>query len=66
MGDAEEIRILRFHPRVTERVNLDIPVDALSKLRAVAETRDMSVEALIKFYVGHGLRQDLARMYSDR
>ncbi|HEX8904924.1 MAG TPA: hypothetical protein VF771_08805 [Longimicrobiaceae bacterium] len=26
----------------------------------------MSLEALIRFYVGHGLRQDLARLYSER
>lgn len=26
----------------------------------------MSVEALLKFYVGQGLRQDLAKLFSDR
>ena len=66
MSDPDKIRILRVHPQVTETIELEIPVDALAKLRTVAEDRDMSVEALVRFYVGQGLRQDLARLYSER
>jgi hypothetical protein len=32
----------------------------------VAASRDMSVEALLKFYIGQGLRQDLAKLFSER
>lgn len=43
-----------------------MPVDAIDTLRRIAAVRDMSVEALIRFYVGHGLRQDAAQLYSER
>ena len=39
---------------------LSMPLDTLVALEKVAAVRDMLVEALIKFYVGQGLRQDLA------
>ncbi len=35
-------------------------------IRRVAGTRDMSPEALLKFYIGQGLRQDAARLFSER
>jgi len=60
MSDPDEITLLRLHPQATEDVTVAIPVDALAVLRAVAETRDMSLDALLRFYIGHGLRQDLA------
>ena len=54
--ELEEAR-LRFHPRVAETVTISIPVDTLDSLRKEASERDMSVEALVKFYIGQGLRQ---------
>jgi hypothetical protein len=60
MSDPDEITILRVHPRPSEEVTVAIPVDTLGVLREVAETRDMSLEALLRFYIGQGLRQDLA------
>jgi hypothetical protein len=35
-------------------------------LREVAATRDMSAEALMKLYIGQGLRQDTSRLFSER
>ncbi len=43
-----------------------MPIDVLESLYEIAEVRDMSLEALIRFYVGHGLREDLDRRYGDR
>ncbi|MCX6029352.1 MAG: hypothetical protein NT169_08620 [Chloroflexi bacterium] len=57
---------LRIRPRATEMVFIQIPVDSLASLRKVAAARDMSDEALLKLYIGQGLRQDLARLFSDR
>lgn len=57
---------LTVKPRPAEVVTLKVPVDTLEALGRIAGTRDMSVEALIKFYVGQGLRQDLAKRYGDR
>ena len=39
------------------------PVKALASIREVAAERDMSPEALMKLYIGQGLRQDIARRF---
>ena len=37
-------------------------------LEEVAASRDMSIDALLKFYIGNGLREDNAnaKLFSDR
>jgi hypothetical protein len=45
---------------------LNVPVETLHELDRVAASRDMSVEALMKLYIGQGLRQDLAQRFADR
>jgi hypothetical protein len=62
MIQTEEEVKLQITPRETEDVLLKIPVDALRTLEQVAVSRDMSVEALLKFYIGYGLRQDIAKL----
>ena len=57
---------LRLRPRPTEIISIEIPVDALDTLRHVATNRDMSIQALLKLYIGQGLRQDAAQLYSDQ
>ncbi|MEW5931071.1 MAG: hypothetical protein AB1941_26705 [Gemmatimonadota bacterium] len=54
---------LRWQPRASEDVTLRIPSDTLDALREVAERRDMSVEALMKLYVGTSLHRDLERAF---
>lgn len=66
MKKAEEKFELHFRPRAAEKVSIEIPKDALDSLKKVAAIRDMSVQALLKFYIGHGLRQDLSRLFADR
>jgi hypothetical protein len=66
MSNPDEPGTLRLRPRPSERVTLSIPTDTLELVRRVAETRDMSPDALLKFYVGQGLRQDAARLFSER
>jgi hypothetical protein len=60
MSDPDEITLLQVHPQPSEPVTLAIPSDTLSMIREVAEKRDMSPEALMKLYIGYGLRQDWA------
>ena len=43
-----------------------MPIDVIQSLHEIAETRDMPFEALLRFYIGQGLREDLARRYGDR
>lgn len=55
-----------FRPRETETISIAIPKDTLGSLNKVAASRDMSLQALLKFYIGQGLRHDLARLFGDR
>lgn len=66
MNLPEEEFTLRLHPRSKETVSLEIPTDTLESLKKVAASRDMSVEALLKFYIGQELRNDLAILFSNR
>jgi hypothetical protein len=57
---------LKLRPRPTETISIEIPKDTLEALKKVAAKQDMSYQALLKFYIGQGLRQDLAKLYADR
>lgn len=66
MNLPEEEFTLQLHPRTQETVSLEIPIDTLDSLKKIAQNRDMSTIALLKFYIGQGLRQDLAKLFSNR
>ena len=66
MNNSESELNLQIKPRPKETVSLQIPKDTLKSLQEVADYRDMSVEALLKFYIGKELRQDLAQLFSNR
>jgi hypothetical protein len=66
MKKPEEEFKLHIQPRPTEIVSLEIPKDTLESLNRVAASRDMSLQALLKFYIGQGLRQDIAKLFGDR
>ena len=53
-------------PRPSADVTLRIPLDVLASLEQIATTRSMPRDALLRFYIGQGLRQDLAQRYGDR
>ena len=57
---------LKFKPRKSESVSLSIPIEVIDSLRRIAAQKDMSEEALLKFYIGQGLRQDLAKLHAER
>lgn len=65
MKKPKEELTLHFHPRPTETVSLEIPRDTLETLERVAARRDMTIQALLRFYIGQGLRQDLAKHFAD-
>jgi len=65
-AQLEEAFEIKFRPREIETVPIAIPKDTLASLKEVAVSRDMSVQALLKFYIGQGLRHDLARLFGDR
>ena len=66
MNTPDDEVALQLRPRSTESLVLQIPTDTLATLEKVAVSRDMSLQALLKFYIGQGLRQDTARLFSER
>lgn len=63
--ENEETIILTFRARPTETVSLEIPQDTLKSLLQVAKKRNMSLQGLLKLYIGHSLRQDLANFLTE-
>jgi hypothetical protein len=59
-GIPDAIGAFRPHHRPSESISLRIPLDALETIKRIAASRDTSVEALLKFYIGQGLRRDIA------
>jgi transcriptional regulator of met regulon len=66
MNNSELEITLQLRSRITEKVSISIPIDTLESLTKIATIRDMSVEALLKFYIGQGLRADLTKAFSER
>ena len=62
---SDETLTLNVHPRESETVSIEIPKDTLSSLEQIAERKDMSLTALLRFYIGKGLRQDLSQSFAD-
>ncbi|MBR8840926.1 MAG: hypothetical protein DSM106950_44950 [Stigonema ocellatum SAG 48.90 = DSM 106950] len=60
----EEEFTLQLHPRTQETVSLEIPKDTLDSLKNIAQNRDMTTVAVLKFYSGQGLRQVGAQLLS--
>jgi hypothetical protein len=65
MNKPNEEITLNIKPRPSEKVSISIPKDTLASLETIAHNQDMSLEALLKFYIGQGLRQDLAKLSSE-
>ncbi len=65
MNNLNEEIALNIKPRPSENVSISIPKDTLDSLKKIANNQNMSLEALLKFYIGKGLRQDLANLCSD-
>ena len=63
---TEEGFPLQLRPRKAATIPIPIPVEALASLEKVAASRDMSPEALLRLYIGQGLRQDLSKLYADQ
>ncbi|MEA5564916.1 hypothetical protein [Anabaena sp. UHCC 0399] len=66
MNKPDEELELHLKPRETETVSIKIPKETLESLKKVAANRDMSIEGLLKFYIGKSLRQDLSKLFSER
>jgi hypothetical protein len=66
MSQSEFPTELNLRLRPSKLVTLTVPTDTFTALEEVATTRDMSVEALMKLYIGQGLRHDIAQRFAER
>jgi predicted DNA-binding ribbon-helix-helix protein len=65
MSQPEFPTELRLRSRPSTTVQLKVPTDTYEALERIAAARDMSVEALVRLYIGQGLRQDVAQNFAD-
>jgi hypothetical protein len=63
---TEEGFDLKLRSRNSKPITIHIPADTLSSLEKIATGRDMSVEALLRLYIGQSMRQDLSKLSADR
>ena len=63
---SDEAYDLKVRPRTTQSVTLNVPGDVMEALQRIADSRDMSVAALMKLYIGQGLRQELSKRFGER
>jgi len=66
MKNLDEELTLHIRPRPQETVSLPIPTDTRETLQKAAARRNMSEQALLKLYIGQGLRQNVAQLYAER
>lgn len=59
-------QIMRLKERATTDLTLDLPDTVLTSLEEVASIKGMSLRALVRLYIGEGLREDLAHMSANR
>ena len=57
--DGELVGV-NWRPRETESVPMNLPKTVIASLEKVAASRDMSIDALLKLYIGQSLRRDLS------
>jgi hypothetical protein len=52
---------------IWEPVTIRLPTNVIATLQEIATAREMStLEALLRFYIGQGLREDLSREFYSR
>lgn len=56
---TEEGFVLKPYPEEKEEVTISIPKLTYQALEKIAERKDLSLKAIIKFYISQGMRQDL-------
>lgn len=57
----EDAVVLQVRPRASISVTLLVPDDVLASLQRVATDREMSLDGLLKLYIGKGLKVDRSR-----
>jgi len=56
---TEEGFELKPYPEEKEEITISIPKLTFEALKKIAERKDLPLKAVIKFYIGQGMQQDL-------
>ena len=54
-----ELHRPKFYERESVDIKLNIPKDVIETLEKIAKKKDLSVESVLKFFIGQGLRKEL-------
>jgi hypothetical protein len=54
-------KTLRLQRRPSSAIEIQLPDDVIADLERIAAEKDMTLEALVRAYLGAGLRDDLAK-----
>lgn len=56
---------LRFYKEETEEVSIKIPRETYRVIQKIAKDRSLPVKAVIRMYISHGMRLDMAENYPE-
>ena len=65
LGEAES-KPMKIYERESVDIKLNIPKDVIESLEKIAKKRDLSVESVLKFFIGQGLRKELGPKETSR
>jgi hypothetical protein len=57
---TEEGYELKPYPEEKEKITISIPKLTFEALEKIAKRKDLPLKAVIKFYIGQGMRQDMS------
>lgn len=52
---------LSFRERESAEIKLNVPKDVLASLEKIADEKNLSIESVLKFFIGQGLRIESAK-----
>lgn len=55
-------KTLRLQRRPSSTVEIQLPDDVIADLERIAAEKDTTLEALVRVYIGAGLRDDLGKL----
>jgi predicted metal-dependent peptidase len=65
MTDDLTDMVLTIKPRPSTDITISVPDNVLAQLQEMAASQDISLNILLKRYIGTGLRQDITKNYSE-
>ena len=55
-----EVKTHKFYDRESVDIKLNLSKDVIDTVEKIAKKKDLSIESVIKFFIGQGLRKELS------